>query len=47
MKLGSDGGTDDSTPGPLAKSAEMKRAAGIAFASGTPIGAASSTEGAG
>ena len=23
MKLGSDGGTDDSTPGPLAKSAEM------------------------
>ena len=37
MKLESDGGTDDSTPGPLAKSAEMKRLVGIAVANGTPI----------
>ena len=37
MKLEFDGGTDDSTSGPLAKSAEMKRLVGIAPASGTPI----------
>ena len=37
MKLESDGGTDDITPGPLAKSAEMKRLVGIAVANGTPI----------
>ena len=37
MKLESDGGTDDSTSGPLAKSAEMKRLVGIAVANGTPI----------
>ena len=36
-KLESDGGTDDSTSGPLAKSAEMKRLVGIAVANGTPI----------
>ena len=35
MKLESDGGSDDSTPGPLAKSAEMKRLVGIAVANGT------------
>ena len=32
VKLESDGGTDGSTPGPLAKSAEMKRLVGIAVA---------------
>ena len=37
MKLESDGGTDDSTSGPLAKSAEMKRLVGIAVANGSPI----------
>ena len=37
MKFESDGGTDDSKPEPLAKSAEMKRLVGIAVASGTPI----------
>ena len=37
MKLESDGGTDDSTLGRLAKSAEMKRLVGIAVASGSPI----------
>ena len=50
MKLESDGGTDDSKPEPLAKSAEMKRLVGIAVASGTPIAYAnrgSSTEGIG
>ena len=33
----SDGGTDDSKPEPLAKSAEVKRLVGIAVANGTPI----------
>ena len=37
MKFESDGGTDDSTPELLAKSAEMKRLVGIAVANGTPI----------
>ena len=37
MKWESDGGTDDSTSGLLAKSAEMKRLVGIAVANGTPI----------
>ena len=37
MKLESDGGTDDSSSGPLAKLAEMKRLVGIAVANGTPI----------
>ena len=37
MKLESDGGTDDSTSGPLAKSAEMERLVDIAVANGTPI----------
>ena len=37
MKFESNGGTDDSKPEPLAKSAEMKRLVGIAVASGTPI----------
>ena len=37
MKCESDGGTDDSNPEPLAKSAEMKRLVGIAVANGTPI----------
>ena len=37
MKFESDGGTDDSKPEPLAKSAEMKRLVGIAVASGSPI----------
>ena len=37
MKFESDGGTDDSKPEPLSKSAEMKRLVGIAVASGTPI----------
>ena len=37
MKFESDGGTDDSKPEPLAKSAEMKRLVEIAVASGTPI----------
>ena len=37
MKLESDGGTDDSSSGPLAKPAEMKRLVGIAVANGTPI----------
>ena len=37
MKFESDGGTDDSKPEPLAKSAEMKRLVGIAVANGTPI----------
>ena len=37
MKLESDGGTDDSTSGPLAKSAEMKHLVGIAVADGTTI----------
>ena len=37
MKFESHGGTDDSKPEPLAKSAEMKRLVGIAVASGTPI----------
>ena len=37
MKFESDGGTDDSKPEPLAKSAEMKRLVGIAVASGTPV----------
>ena len=37
MKFESDGGTDDSKPEPLAKSAEVKRLVGIAVASGTPI----------
>ena len=37
MKLESDGGTDDSTSGPLAKSVEMERLVGIAVANGTPI----------
>ena len=37
MKLESDGGTDDSKPGPLAKSAEMKRLVEIAVANGTPV----------
>ena len=37
MNLEYDGGTDDSTSGPLAKSAEMKRLVGIAVANGTPI----------
>ena len=36
MKFESDGGTDDSKPEPLAKSAEMKRLVGIAVANGTP-----------
>ena len=40
MKLESDGGTDDSTSGPLAKSAEMKRLVRFAVANGTPIRAA-------
>ena len=35
MKLETDGGSDDSTPAPLAKSAEMKRLVGIAVANGT------------
>ena len=37
MKFESDGGTDDSKPEPLAKSAEMKRLVGIAVANGTPV----------
>ena len=37
MKFESDGGTDDSKPEPLAKSAEKKRLVGIAVANGTPI----------
>ena len=37
MKVESDGGTDDSKPECLAKSAEMKRLVGIAVANGTPI----------
>ena len=37
MKFGSDGGTDDSASGPLAKSTEMKRLVGIAVANGTHI----------
>ena len=37
MKFESEGGTDDSKPEPLAKSAEMKRLVGIPVASGTPI----------
>ena len=37
VRLGSDGGTEDSTSGPLAKSAEMKRQVGIAVANGTRI----------
>ena len=37
MKLESDGGTVDSKPEPLAKSAEMKRLVGISVANGTPI----------
>ena len=37
MKFESDGGTDDSKPEPIAKSAEMKRLVGIAVANGTPI----------
>ena len=37
MKFESDGGTDDSKPEPLAKSAEMKRLVEIAVANGTPI----------
>ena len=39
-ELQSDGRTDDSTSGLLAKSAEMKRLVGIAVASGTPISVA-------
>ena len=45
MNLDSDGGTDDSTSGPLAKSAEMKRLVGTAVANGIRSG--SSTEGTG
>ena len=37
MKFESDGGTDDSKPEPLAKSAEMERLVGIAVPNGTPI----------
>ena len=51
MKLESDGGTDDSTSGSLARSAEMKRLVWIAVANGTPIrvhaNRGSSTEGTG